>query len=103
MVNRLADVVQIPVQAVSLNEGKQVCYVVGGMKPERREVEIGDFTDEFIVVKSGIKEGERVLLRTPDGVESDNGKAQETKPADAKPEKPGEKPAPTKPAKTAKT
>lgn len=103
MVNRLADVVQIPVQAVSLNEGKQVCYVVGGMKPERREVEIGDFTDEFIVVKSGIKEGERVLLRTPDGVESDNGKAKETKPTDAKPEPPGDKPVPAKPARTAKT
>ena len=101
MVKRLDDVVQVPVQAVSLNEGKQVCFVAGGMKPERREVEIGDFTDEFIEVKRGIKEGERVLLRTPDGVESDNGK--ETKPADAKPEKAAEKPAPAQPAKTAKT
>lgn len=101
MVNRLADVVQVPVQAVSLNEGKQVCYVVGGLKPERREVEIGEFTDEFIEVKSGIKEGERVLLRTPDGVESDNGR--ETKPDDAKPEAPAEKPAPSKPTRTAKT
>lgn len=103
MVKRLDDVVQVPVQAVSLNEGKQVCYVAGGMKPERREVEIGEFTDEFIEVKHGIKEGERVLLRTPDGVESDNGKARETKPAEAKPEKPGEKPAPPNPARTAKS
>lgn len=103
MVNRLADVVQIPVQAVSLNEGKQVCYVVGGMKPERREVEVGEFSDEFIEIKRGINEGERVLLRTPDGVESDNGQTKEIKPTDAKPEKSGEKPAPAKPANTAKT
>ncbi len=103
MVKRLDDVVQVPVQAVSLNEGKQVCFVAGGLKPERREVELGDFTDEFIEVKSGIKAGERVLLRTPDGVESDNGKAKEPKPADAKPDKSGEKPAPAKPERTAKT
>jgi len=95
MVNRLEDVVQIPVQAVTLNEGKQVCYVAGGMKPERREIEIGEFTDEFIEVKSGLKEGERVLLRTPDGVESDSGKPKETKPETPKPEKTAES---TKPA-----
>lgn len=105
MVRRLEDVVQIPVQAVTLNEGKQVCYVVGGLKPVRREVAIGEFTDEFIEVKSGLKEGERVLLRTPDGVETDAGKprdkskAPETKPA-AKPEKTAESPAPAaKPGK----
>ena len=102
MVKRLDDVVQVPVQAVSLNEGKQVCFVATGMKPERREVEIGEFTDEFIEVKRGIKEGERVLLRLPDGVESDNGKSKDAKPSEAKPEKPAEKPAPPKPARTAK-
>ncbi|NOS71193.1 MAG: hypothetical protein HOP33_14835 [Verrucomicrobia bacterium] len=103
MVNRLESVVQVPVQAVSLNDGKQVCYVVGGMKAERREVEVGEFTDEFIEVRRGIKEGERVLLRTPDGVESDNGKVKETAPTDAKPETPGENPPAPKPARSAKT
>lgn len=103
MVNRLENVVQIPVQAVSLNEGKQVCYVASGMKPERREVEIGEFTDEFIEVKRGVKEGERVLLRLPEGVESDNGRAKETKPAEAAPQKPGDKPTAPKPAQTAKS
>jgi len=102
MVNRLDNVVHVPVQAVSLNEGKQVCFIAGGLKPERREVETGDFTDEFIEIKHGIKEGERVLLRTPDGVESDNGRANEAKPAEATPEKPVEKPATPKPARTAK-
>ncbi len=95
MVKRLDDVVQIPVQAVSLNEGKQVCYVVGGLKPERREITIGEFTDEFIEIKNGLKEGDRVLLRTPDGVESDAGKPagkeKDAKPA-AKPEKTAETP-----------
>jgi len=69
MVNKLDDVVYIPVQAVSPDNGKQICYVAGGFTSERREVEIGEFTDEFIQIKSGLKEGERVLLRLPDGIE----------------------------------
>ena len=96
MVNRLEDVVQIPVQAVALNEGRQVCYIAGGMKPERREIEIGEFTDEFIEIKKGLKEGERVMLRTPDGVESDAGKPKETKPEPPKPAKTAESPKPVK-------
>ncbi|MSU59112.1 MAG: HlyD family efflux transporter periplasmic adaptor subunit [Pedosphaera sp.] len=100
MVTRLDDVVQIPVQAVSFNDGKQVCYIAGGFKPERREVEVGEFTDEFIEVKRGLKEGERVLLRTPDGVEMDSGKSKPAKPAPAKPEKTADKPKPAdKPVK----
>lgn len=94
LVNKLEDVVYIPLQAVSPDNGKQVCYVAGGFKPERREVEVGEFTDEFIHVKSGVKEGERVLLRLPDGVQANrNGK--EAKPAENRNEKPA---APTTPA-----
>jgi multidrug resistance efflux pump len=97
MVNKLADVVQIPVQAVTLNEGKQVCYVLRGFKPERREVEVGEFTDEFIEVKRGLKEGEVVLLRAPGGGESETGGS--LKPTETKPTPPAEKGAPAgKPA-----
>jgi RND family efflux transporter MFP subunit len=95
LVNKLDDVIYVPVQAVSPENMKQVCYVAGAFKPERREVEVGEFTDEFIQIKSGLKEGERVLLRLPDGVDTHrNGNT--PKP----PEK--EKPAPA-PATAAKT
>jgi HlyD family secretion protein len=81
LVNKLEDVVYVPIQAVSPDNGRQICYVAGGFKPERRELEVGEFTDEFIEVRSGLKEGERVLLRLPDGVETNrNGK--ELPPAD---------------------
>lgn len=65
-VNHLADVVYVPVQAVVPDNGKQVCYVAGAFKPERREVEIGDFNDEFIEIKKGLAVGEKVLLSPPD-------------------------------------
>jgi multidrug resistance efflux pump len=63
LANCLSNVVYVPVQAVAPLEGKQVCYVANGGKPECRAVEVGEFNDEFIEIKSGLKEGERVLLR----------------------------------------
>jgi multidrug resistance efflux pump len=85
MVNRLDDVVYVPVQAISPDDGKHFCYLAGG---ERREVQIGEFNDEFIEVKTGLKAGERVLLRAPESGEgSDADKESESK------EKPAEKPA----------
>lgn len=93
LVNKLDDVVYVPVQAISPDNGKQICYVAGAFKPERREVEIGEFTDEFIQIKSGLKEGERVLLRLPDGVETNrNGK--EGKSPDGQGDKPAAPSAP---------
>jgi len=62
-VSRLPDVVYVPVQAVSAVDGKQVCYLANGRKPEQRMVNVGEFNDEFIEIKSGLKEGDKVFLR----------------------------------------
>jgi len=67
MVKTLTNVVYIPLQAVSSVQGRQVCYVADGGAPETRVIEVGDFNDEFIVVKTGLKEGEKVLLNAPEG------------------------------------
>jgi len=91
LVNKLADVVYIPIQAVSPDGGKEYCYVAGGFKPEAREVTVGDFNDEFIEIKKGLKEGERVLLHPPDSAET-HGENNEAQPAESTPagsEKPG--------------
>ncbi|HEY5910273.1 MAG TPA: efflux RND transporter periplasmic adaptor subunit [Verrucomicrobiae bacterium] len=89
MVNKIENCLYVPVQAVSPDGDRQVCYLAG-LKPERREVQIGEFNDEFIEVKGGLKEGERVLLRRPDGTETPS-PATEGRPAE--PGKKGE-PAP---------
>ncbi len=65
MVRRLTNVVYIPLQAVINKGNKHICYVQSSFKPEMRIIEIGDFNDDFIEIKSGIKEGERVLLQPP--------------------------------------
>lgn len=65
LVKHLDDVVYVPIQAVTELNGKQVCYVARATRPEIREVEVGDFNDEFIEIKRGLEEGEKVLLRVP--------------------------------------
>lgn len=65
MVKQLHDVICVPLQAVTEADAKHYCYIANG-KLEKREVEIGDFNDEFIEIKSGLKEGEKVSLRSPD-------------------------------------
>ena len=64
MVKRLDDVVYVPLQAVSLRDGKQVVFRSGRTKPV--EVETGDFTDEFIEIRKGLDAGDTVLLRAPE-------------------------------------
>jgi multidrug efflux pump subunit AcrA (membrane-fusion protein) len=76
VVDRLDDVVYVPIQAVSPFEGGHVCWIAHGGTPERRAVTIGEFNDEFMEIKSGLKEGERVLLKpaetpAPSGKEED--------------------------------
>jgi RND family efflux transporter MFP subunit len=63
-IEQLTNVVHVPLQSVVLEEGKYVCYLTrNGSKAQRREVEVGSFNEEFIEVKKGVEEGEKVLLR----------------------------------------
>jgi HlyD family secretion protein len=103
LVDHLDDVVYVPVQSIVAANGKQYCFVTGNFnKPERREVQIGEFNDEFIEVSKGLKEGERVLLNPPEIPDN------ESTPTDTKPSEPEAKPpppstvatAPMKPAKS---
>jgi multidrug resistance efflux pump len=65
IVAQLPDVLYIPLQAVNNENGEQVCYVAGLTGNDRRVVKTGEFNDSFIEIKSGLEEGDRVLLRAP--------------------------------------
>ena len=93
-VDHLDNVVYVPVQSVEPANGRQYCFVTGAFnKPERREVQIGEFNDEFIEVKNGLSEGDRVLLNPPDI--PDESKPLESKPSETKPPAPGSTPSST--------
>jgi HlyD family secretion protein len=101
LVNKLDNCVYVPMQAVSPEGEKQVCYVSRGLNSERREVQVGEFNDEFIELKSGISEGERVLLRAPEAAAPG---AEKTPDKEKKPETDRQKQAPApaiNPAQTA--
>ena len=93
LVDHLNDVTYVPIQAVGPSEGKQVCYVVHGLKSEQREVEIGQFNDDFLEIKKGLKEGEKVLLRAPESGEPETGEKKPGSDNKGKP-RPAEKSAP---------
>ncbi len=61
-VNRLKDVLCVPVEAVFENEGKYHCYVLRFGKKAKIEVRIGQSNDNFIEVADGLKEGDVVVL-----------------------------------------
>lgn len=66
LITQLVDVVYVPIQAVSSSQGKNLCHVVRGSRSQERTVEVGEFNDDFIEIKQGLREGEMVLLRAPE-------------------------------------
>lgn len=70
LVKNLDDVVYVPLQAIVPINGKHFVFVENGIRTEQREIQTGEFNDEFIEIKSGLKEGEKVLLRAPDGTDT---------------------------------
>lgn len=65
LVKEIPDVLFVPIQAVVPIDGERVCYVAGLTQNEKRVVQVGEFNKEFIEIKSGLNEGEKVLLRAP--------------------------------------
>jgi len=64
IIDKLNDVLYVPIQSVVTIEDKKVCYVTGS-PAQKREVETGLFNDNFVEIKSGLAEGEKVLLNPP--------------------------------------
>jgi len=68
IIDKLKDVLYVPIQSVVTVEDKKVCYVAGS-PAEKREVETGLFNDNFVEIKSGLAEGEKVMLNPPKWIE----------------------------------
>lgn len=73
IVNELEDVLYVPVQAINVRDGTYFCFVRNGSRGERRRVEVGEFNDQFIEIRSGLAEGEEVLLSPPAGFGDSDG------------------------------
>lgn len=60
-VEQLADVLQVPVQAIIEHGQKHYCVLRDGKGFKAREVVIGSTNDKFVVIQSGLEEGEEVV------------------------------------------
>lgn len=67
LVDELTDALTVPVQAVRLDAGAQVCFVSKAGTVEKRRVEVGPNNGKLVAIDSGLSEGEVVLLSPPPG------------------------------------
>ncbi len=66
IVSKVPEALHIPLEAVFLDDnGKTVAFVRKGGSTEARPIVIGESNDRFVIVNSGLKEGEDVLLGRP--------------------------------------
>jgi len=61
----LKAVLHVPIQAVARRGEERVCYVATRGAAEPRRLETGMLNDQFIEIRSGLREGDRVLLNPP--------------------------------------
>jgi HlyD family secretion protein len=76
IIDELKDVLYVPIQSVVTVDEEEVCYVASS-PAEKRAVETGMFNDSFVEIKSGLTEGEKVLLNPPRWTASETKKKEE--------------------------
>lgn len=102
------DVLTIPVAAVVETNRVYHCWVKEGNQTKKRVLDVGDSDDEFMVVKTGVKAGDKVVLNPRayieeaqrEGLEPTASGEEKPKADEPKPKKPkADKPKPKKPSK----
>ncbi len=61
-VERLNDVLTVPVQAIVQVGKETACYVAGQPAPQRRAVKLGRTNDKLVQILDGVRAGDRVVL-----------------------------------------
>lgn len=72
-VERRAQALRVPLEAVFERDGRHVCYVATRRGLVAREVVLGPSNRDFVVVEKGLRKGDRVALRDPAAAPSDFG------------------------------
>lgn len=65
IVTNLVHALTVPLQAVTTVKGRQVCFVQQENELVPVPVVVGNFNDQFIEIRAGIKEGDHVALTPP--------------------------------------
>ena len=65
IINEIPDVIFIPQEAVFEKEGKKIVFVKNGSSFDEQTIEVGEKSENYIVVTNGLNPGEEVALRDP--------------------------------------
>lgn len=65
LVEQYNDVAYVPLEGVFKKAEHHICYVVHEKRAEERHVQVGKFNEDFIVIESGLQEGEQIYLQDP--------------------------------------
>lgn len=60
------DVLYVPLKAVFKEDGKSFVYLKSSGGPQKTVVTTGIENEEFVLIKSGVNEGDKVLLQVPE-------------------------------------
>jgi HlyD family secretion protein len=60
---RREDVLAVPSEAITMDDGQDVCFVIRGEDLERRPVKLGRVTLDMTEITHGLREGEQVVLK----------------------------------------
>jgi multidrug efflux pump subunit AcrA (membrane-fusion protein) len=65
VVDKVADALTIPAQALFQKSGQNVAYVWQGSQFGEREIEVGRRSGDRIMIAKGVRAGEQVALKDP--------------------------------------
>lgn len=67
LVDMLEDTLYVPLQAVHPVGGRDIAWVLDGGEVSERTVEVGPHNETWVAIRSGLREGEVVLMSPPPG------------------------------------
>ncbi len=65
IINRIPNVLSVPLEAVFEKNGKKIVYVKNGSGFDERNVEVGEKGENSIIIKKGLENNEEVALQDP--------------------------------------
>lgn len=66
IINEIPDVLFVPHESIFQSEGKSFVFLQNGSSYDRQEVTVGEKSEDFIVITSGLKDGDVISLRDPE-------------------------------------
>ena len=65
IINEIPDVLFIPHESIFESEGNRFVFLQNGSSYDMQEVKVGEKSEDFIVITSGLQEGDVIALRDP--------------------------------------